>query len=71
MSDNGRLMTAAEVARRCGVSDRTVRKWIDAGVLISVELPNGKKRIEEADYELFRRSLRKKPDFAENSAADD
>lgn len=55
--DNGKMLTAAEVARRCGVSDNTVRKWIKAGLLNPISVPGSPQRIEEAEYYRFRREL--------------
>ncbi len=33
-------MTTGQVARRLGVSCRTVQKWIDAGWLVGLQLPH-------------------------------
>ena len=48
----GKLLDAAEVAERCGVSLRTVRRWIAAGDLVEHRLGR-LVRVAEADLERF------------------
>ncbi len=49
------LLGEAEVAALCGVSRHTVRRWKDAGLLRTVELPFGMRRnlYRRADVEAF------------------
>jgi len=43
------LLTTEDVAARCGVSARTVRRWIDRGELPAVRLSERLVRVEPAD----------------------
>jgi excisionase family DNA binding protein len=47
-----KLFTIEEVAESVGVCDRTVRRWIDKGLLIAHRF-NGLVRISEADFQVF------------------
>lgn len=49
MSDVDEYMKVREVAEWLNVSRKTVRKWIDAGVLPAIRLPGGDFRIRRAD----------------------
>ena len=40
-SPSDRLLDVATVARKLGVSDRTVRNWIHAGILTADRQPGG------------------------------
>lgn len=42
-----RLLTVAEAAALLNVSDRTIRRWIDADKVPFVELPGGGYRVPE------------------------
>lgn len=48
----GKLLTAAEVADRCGTSLRSVRRWLAAGDLVAHRLGRSV-RVAEADLERF------------------
>ena len=57
---SGRISTI-EAAKRCGVTARTVARWVDAGVLPAVFTTGGHRRILEEDLLRFmetRRSLK-------------
>lgn len=43
------LLTTDEVAERCGVSARTVRRWIDRGELPAIRLTERLVRVEPSD----------------------
>ena len=56
-SDIDLLLSIADVARRCQVSKKTVRRWIDAGDLVAYRL--GRQwRIDPADLRYFLKSRR-------------
>ncbi len=56
-SDIDLLLSIADVARRCQVSEKTVRRWIDAGDLVAYRL--GRQwRIDPADLKYFLKSRR-------------
>jgi predicted site-specific integrase-resolvase len=57
--DSKDWITQADISRRLRVSEGTVRKWIDAELIIATVLPSGRKRIEEAEYRRFVDSLPK------------
>jgi excisionase family DNA binding protein len=54
-SPTDRLSSVAEVARYCGVAERTVRSWIAAGELRVLHLSPRCVRIEPAALERFLR----------------
>jgi excisionase family DNA binding protein len=47
-----KLFTIEEVAECVGVCDRTVRRWIEKGLLVAHRF-NGLVRISEADFQAF------------------
>jgi excisionase family DNA binding protein len=47
-----KLFTIEEIAQCFGVCTRTVRRWIDKGLLIAHRF-NGLVRISEADFQAF------------------
>jgi excisionase family DNA binding protein len=47
--DGSEWMTTGQVAKRLGVSDRMVVRWIDAGRLIGFRLPYSRDRRVHAD----------------------
>ena len=56
-SDVDPLLSIADVARRCQVSGKTVRRWIDAEELVAYRL--GRQwRIDPADLQKFLESRR-------------
>ncbi len=55
-----RLLSTAEVARRAGVTAKTVARWVDAGVLEALYTSGGHRRVSEEHLASFletRRSL--------------
>jgi excisionase family DNA binding protein len=47
-----KFFTVAEIAECVGASERTVRRWIEKGLLVR-HLFNGLVRISEADFQAF------------------
>jgi excisionase family DNA binding protein len=59
------FLSTTQVAKRCGVSSKTVGRWVDGGVLPAVVTSGGHRRISLADVERFiesHRSVRAKSD---------
>lgn len=56
-ADTPKLLTAAEVADRCGVSLRSVRRWLAAGNLVGHRLGRAV-RVAEPDLMRFLASCR-------------
>lgn len=55
------LLSTREVAERCGVTAKTVGRWVDAGVLAAVFTTGGHRRVRAEDVDRFmseRRSLK-------------
>ena len=56
-SDIDLLLSIADVARRCQVSEKTVRRWIDARDLVAYRL--GRQwRVDPTDFRNFLKSRR-------------
>jgi len=53
MNDTMRLLTTNEVAQRCGVTPRTVARWIRDDVLKAIKLNGHTWRVREGDLEEF------------------
>ena len=45
------LMQVREAARALGVSENTIRRWQDRGLIPAVRLPSGVRRFRRADIE--------------------
>lgn len=45
------LLTIKQVAALLSVSDRTIRRWIDAGKISFIKLPGGDLRMKEENLE--------------------
>ena len=58
---SGAYLRVAAVAETLDVSPRTVRRWIDAGVLPAIRLPGGQLRIPAADFATFRTACKLSP----------
>lgn len=61
MKTSGQFLSTATVAKRCGVTAKTVARWVDSGILPAVFTSGGHRRIKATDMELFlanRRSLK-------------
>ena len=51
-----RWLTTGQVAKRLGVSMRTVSKWIDSGMLLGIRIPGSKdRRVHPSALEAFER----------------
>jgi excisionase family DNA binding protein len=48
----GKLFTIKEIAECVAVSERTVRRWIEKGLLVAHRF-NGLVRVSEADFQSF------------------
>lgn len=59
---NPKLLKPADVAERCGVTPRTVAKWLRNGTLVGVKINGHTWRIEEEQLAKFIRSRRVLPD---------
>ena len=46
-------ITVGFIARRCGVSNTTVLRWIERGQLPAFRLPAGHYRIDREDFDKF------------------
>ena len=46
------------IAKRCGVSNTTVLRWIGAGELSAFRLPGGHYRVDVRDFNTFRERYR-------------
>jgi excisionase family DNA binding protein len=51
MSTNPTMIGIREAARRLGVHENTIRRYADRGLLESVRLPSGVRRVRRADVE--------------------
>jgi excisionase family DNA binding protein len=47
-----KLFTIKEIAECVGVCERTIRRWIEKGLLVEHRI-NGLVRISEADFQVF------------------
>jgi excisionase family DNA binding protein len=46
-----------DIARKCMVSQTTVRRWIESGQLRAFKLPSGHYRINQVDYRRFLKEI--------------
>lgn len=51
LSREPKLIRIKVAAKEIGVSDQTLRKWVDSGVMNSVKLPSGERRFERAEID--------------------
>jgi excisionase family DNA binding protein len=56
MGDRGLYLTTGRVARACGVSLVTVKKWIRQGKLGAFQTPGGHYRVTEGEFRRFSRA---------------
>lgn len=54
MTSQTQLLRVSEVAQLLAVSDRTVRRWIQQGLLRSARLGNHTLRVERREVDRFR-----------------
>ncbi len=54
------LLTVKGAASKVGVSPDTMRRWADAGLLLSFRLPSGHRRFDPAVVEAFAHGLRER-----------
>lgn len=59
---DNKLLKPADVAERCGVTPRTVAKWLRTGTLVGVKINGHTWRIEEEELAKYIRSRRVLPD---------
>ncbi|MGI8926877.1 MAG: helix-turn-helix domain-containing protein [Tepidiformaceae bacterium] len=50
-------LTVRPVAEMLGLSDDTVRRWADSGILPALRLPSGHRRFERAAVEALRERI--------------
>lgn len=53
-----RLLSTSEVAKRCGVTAKTVARWVDSGVLPGIFTTGGHRRVRLEDVDNFLESRR-------------
>jgi excisionase family DNA binding protein len=58
---DGTWLTVGEAAQRLGVSDTTVRSYIEAGRLTATRLPSGHRRVLADSVETMRREIYGEP----------
>lgn len=51
------LMQVREAARALGVSENTIRRWEERGLIPAVRLPSGVRRFRRADVEAARAKM--------------
>ena len=63
MSNLGRVvwMTVSEAARYLGVSEPTLRKWTDEGMVSAFRTPGGHRRYREEELIRFRDEREERP----------
>jgi excisionase family DNA binding protein len=64
---DGEILTTFQAARLCGVSHKSIERWIDAGFLRGFRTPGGHRRVHRADLLEFiqkRRTVDKSPSTA-------
>jgi excisionase family DNA binding protein len=58
VTEDEKLLSISEAARRLKISPSLLRKWVDQGVVRAIRLPNsGYRRFEPAEIERKRREL--------------
>ena len=55
--DNPRLLPISKAAARLGVSQDTLRRWADQGLIKTVKLPSGFRRFSEEEITRKRREM--------------
>lgn len=63
-ASDGDILTTFQAARLCGVSHKSIERWIDAGLLRGFRTPGGHRRVHRADLLEFvqqRRTADKEP----------
>src|SRR3712207_2928666 len=55
---SGDILTTFQAARLCGVSHKSIERWIDAGLLPGFRTPGGHRRVHRADLLGFVQSRR-------------
>jgi excisionase family DNA binding protein len=62
MAPDTTWMSIREAARRLGVHDNTMRRYVDRGLIRAVRLPSGVRRVKREDVESFGMSRDRGPD---------
>lgn len=57
MSNEGRALTATEVAEEMSVHPETVRRWTRQGLLPAIKLPSGRRRYRREDVDALKASV--------------
>lgn len=52
-----RLLSVSEAARELGVSETTIRRWADEGILRTIRLPTGGRRFRRDEIERMKRAM--------------
>ncbi|WP_419156004.1 helix-turn-helix domain-containing protein [Streptomyces canus] len=60
-------VTFREAAQRLGVHENTIRNWANRGILATVMLPTGRRKMNAADVERLERQMFDVPRATENS----
>ena len=51
MSEPATMLTPPEAAKRLGVHHQTLRRWMKAGTVASVEMPSGRKKVPASEVD--------------------
>lgn len=51
MSEPATMLTPPEAAKRLGVHHQTLRRWMRAGTVASVEMPSGRKKVPASEVD--------------------
>jgi excisionase family DNA binding protein len=62
MPTDSNLISIREAARRLGVDETTMRRYVDRGLLRAVRLPSGVRRVRREDVEAFARIAEPAPE---------
>jgi len=69
MRSNAEFWSTQKVAEHCGVTRKTVTRWVDAGVLPAIYTSGGHRRIRVVDVHAFMKNRRSLHDSSEVSVS--